>query len=84
MRWLLAFLVLSSLLGPIVIRLPLVDWTYQDGHATAGWCLWPIGIVLDIGPLGDTALGHELCHWRNHRGIMFTKAARETAERICQ
>ena len=79
---LLALLV-NVAFGPLTIRLPLIDWTFDGTHATAGWTLWPIVVVLDVGALGDAARPHEACHWAHHHGVTFTLEALEEAERIC-
>ena len=62
---LLALAVLYVILGPVVVRLPLVEWTYQDGHAIAGLTVWPLFVAVDTGPQGPATLAHELCHWRH-------------------
>jgi hypothetical protein len=62
---LLIVVLLNIFIGPIVIRLPLIQWTYHDNHAQVGWCMFPLFVALDTGPLGDAALPHELCHWHN-------------------
>ena len=62
---LVVFIVLNLLLGPPVVRLPLIDWTYHDGHATAGWTVWPLFVALDAGPMGDAVREHEMLHWRH-------------------
>ena len=62
----LVLLVLGNLVwGPVLLRVPLVDWTYQDGHAVAGLTLWPFVVLIDEGPQGPAVLAHEMCHWRH-------------------
>lgn len=64
---LIVLLVARHLLCPPVLRVHTVDWTFdaETGRAVAGTTLYPFVILLDIGPQGDAALEHELCHWHN-------------------
>jgi hypothetical protein len=62
-----ALLIARHLLAPPVLRVHTIDWTYsaETGRAVAGTTLFPFVILLDVGPEGDAALEHELCHWHN-------------------
>lgn len=73
------------MLGPVVVRLPLVDWTYdpETDTAVAGYTIWPLGVALDAGPIGEAVRGHEMCHWRHRHSAFLTRAASEAAERMC-
>ena len=82
-RALILLLVCAALFGPCIVRVPLVDWTNTGQEATAGFTLWPFGIVLDDGPVGLDVLPHELCHWQHHDAILIGQAAIDAAERRC-